>query len=233
MDCDDRYPPLSPLTTEAHESPQTTLPMDWGSMPYILGAIEYLDRECVSGLEGDAFIDQQARIASIEGRLAAAWYNAMTEGEMSAWALVRHQESQGVAGGASGATTHNVVTINTEVYDPEAVVTVASPYFFLIPGIYRLCWWSTVYQVGLHQSRIVDLTNPPAVYYGSSETTPAAAAVTGRSVGQARFQIDQASQFRLYHYTQLAKATNGLGLPVNVYPLEVYAEVEIFYQPLP
>lgn len=142
--------------------------------------------------------------------------------------LIRDQKAQNVSGGASAAATWNVRTLNTEVTDTSNLATVASNRITLVAGTYRIQATAPHYGAQRSRLRLRNVTDSTDVLYGPTGVYNSAAEGVGlESTLVGVFTIAASKELELQHYTQVAKATDGLGIESNV-AAEYYAQVELW-----
>lgn len=160
---------------------------------------------------------------------------------------LEERANRGTACGGATITawnTRGTATAWTKTYDTltSSFLTNSSgsPKVFLSAGTYFISAAAPGYKVGLHQLRIARYNGSNVfieAVWGSSETAPLATAaadsVQTRSTVSGKVTFAAGDYFQLEHYTTLAEAVDGLGLPVTapatngevVY--EVYAQARI------
>lgn len=141
-------------------------------------------------------------------------------------AVLEEQQAQGTHAGTLTAGVNHVRALNTEVYDPYSIVSLASSTITLQPGTYVVQWSAPAVWVHSHQSYFYNAGTGVTLGVGSSEYSPVDTAQT-RSTGICRFTIAAAATFRLSTKGEVTKTTSGLGTAVNL-ATEVYTRVEIW-----
>lgn len=142
------------------------------------------------------------------------------------YAILEDQKSQNTDGGTFSTGAWRTRDLNTEVADPDSIVTIASNQFTLAAGTYLISWSAPAYSSNRHQSALFDSTNT-TYYYGSSEYCYDASADQTRSFGSARITIASSTVFEIRHRTDNGNDFNGFGEASN-FATEVYTRVEIF-----
>lgn len=144
---------------------------------------------------------------------------------------IQDQKAAGTAGGAS--TAGGVVrTLNTVVYNniPDASLDTGTNTITLPYGYYRIWASAPCNQGDGHRIRFYDTVSGANSVLGSSENAPSATAgsQTSSRIEGARITPTASMTFRLAHYIETAKATDGYGMAVNLGGFaEVYANVVI------
>jgi len=110
-------------------------------------------------------------------------------------------------------------------------ISLASNIFTLQPGEYALQMFCPAYQTGYHQAALWNVDTARIEVAGSSEYAQAASGGTPQqttSTVEYRFTVAVATQYRAYHYCQLAKSTNGLGLDAGTAYANIFNRVNIW-----
>ena len=134
-----------------------------------------------------------------------------------------------IAGGSSIAGTQTR-ELNTIEYDRDGIVTLASNQFTLAPGKWRIIFSAPAYKCGGHQAMLVDVTagNTTAAV-GTAEFTSTGSGVTAsRSFGTLEVELTSNNVYRIDHWTETSKSTDGLGV-TDGSPAEdaIYTTVDI------
>jgi len=142
------------------------------------------------------------------------------------YAILEDQKSQNTDGGTFSTGSWLTRDLNTEVADPDSIVTISSNQFTLAAGTYLISWSAPAFASNRHQSALFDSTNT-TYYYGSSEYCADAYANQTRSFGSVRITITGSTVFEIRHRTDNGNGGNGFGVASN-FATEVYARVEIY-----
>ena len=142
------------------------------------------------------------------------------------YAILEDQKTQNTNGGTFSPGAWRTRDLNTEVADPDSIVTIASNQFTLAAGTYFISWSAPAFNSDKHQSALFDSTNT-AYYYGSTAYCNDASSNQSDSVGSVRITITGSTVFEIRHNTNNGNGTNGFGVASN-FATEVYARVEIF-----
>jgi hypothetical protein len=142
-------------------------------------------------------------------------------------AIIQDQKANNTDGGGSSATTWNTRTLNTEVYDPSALVTISSNKFTPIAGTYRLKAAAPGYKCGPNRLRLYNVTGAASVDQGVNAHSSTADATQTLAILETVFAPNGTDEYRIDHYTISAQATNGLGNAVNSGDVERYCTVSL------
>ena len=141
------------------------------------------------------------------------------------YAILEDQKTQNTNGGTFSTGAWRTRDLNTEVADPDSIVTIATNQFTLAAGTYFISWSAPAFNSGSHQSALFDSTNT-TYYYGSSAYSADASNVQSRSFGSVRITITGSTVFEIRHRTDNGNSNNGFGVCSN-FATEVYTRVEI------
>ena len=161
-----------------------------------------------------------------QGRLTAA-SNATTP-LFQSYAIICDQKSNNVDGG-SYATVNGWITrdLNTEISDPDSIVSIASNRFSLTAGSYLIEFSSPARNLSEFQARLYNYTDSSVVQYGRS-----AYAKDGYNVsygdGAARVVITDTKEFEIQLKGSRSEGTEALGRATNLGGVEIYTTVKIY-----
>lgn len=167
--------------------------------------------------------DQDTRFKELSDRLA---FLETQEGAGGiSIALLEDQKASGTDGGSSSAGIQTRV-LNTEVYDPDGIVSIAANQFTLGAGTFLIEWSVPAYNSSRHQGMLYNVTGAAILKRGSSEFDANATTVT-RSFGAYVVTIASGTTvYEIRHYIQTAQVTTGLGV-ASSNGGEVYTQVKI------
>ena len=156
---------------------------------------------------------------------APEWQSVSTPGRAPN-AVLEDQKSAGTDGGSFNPTTWVKRTLNTEVYDPDGLISVASSEF--TPTVNGWVEWSApAREVYAHKTRLYNVTGATVVGYGSSEWSgdSTGAGFHTRSFGGA--PVSAGTTYRIEHYAQTLHSTDGLGNALGI-GTEVYTRLQFW-----
>lgn len=156
-----------------------------------------------------------------------------TNGTSASWAYldhvhVREVQASGVEGGACGATTTHIRTLNTVVENTVIGASLASDKVTLPAGTYKVHARAPAYSCNGHRLTLYDVTGAAALLVGPNAEASAAGFAQTHAFVSGVFTITVTSEVRLDHYTEVARATNGLGKAIVSGAAEVYTEMELW-----
>ncbi len=152
---------------------------------------------------------------------AASWAKVMSV------AVLQDQKSSGTNGGTFTQGDWRTRDLNTEVDDPDGIVSISSNQFTLAAGTYIIRASAPGFAVNSHQIRLQNITDTSTVVYGSTEYAPAATGVTSRSTLSKVVTISGSKAFEIQHRGANTRSTDGYGQAGSFGNVEVYAIVEI------
>ena len=121
--------------------------------------------------------------------------------------------------------------VNTEVDDPDGIVTIATNQFTLGAGSYLIRWSAPGYGVNMHQTRLYDVTNTAERGLGSAEFARSTDLVQNRSFGSDRVTITANTTYEIQHRCSASRSDNGLGVGqsgATLWSNPVFTIVEIY-----
>jgi hypothetical protein len=142
---------------------------------------------------------------------------------------VRDEKSSGTASGAAGSTTTQTRVLNTVKTNEISGASLASNQITLPSGTYFISARVPVFMVNQHKSFLYNVTDSANAVIGSAEYTSSGYEGANDSKIFGRFTISAQKVFEIRHYTQVPRASNGLGVETNLSGvIEVYADVQIW-----
>lgn len=146
-----------------------------------------------------------------------------------AYAYLRDEKAANTSGGGFTSGDWRTRTLNTEVFDPDGIVSLAANQFTLQAGSYLIEGRAPAFNVGRHKLKVRDITAGADAGIGASvETNNAAEQLVTVAFVVARVSPTAATVYELQHRCQTTEASNGSGLASNFAVVEVYAEVLIW-----
>lgn len=132
------------------------------------------------------------------------------------YALICDEKSTNTDGGTFSNGAWRTRDLNTEIYDPDNIVSVASNQFTLGAGTYLIVAYANAIEVNRHQARLYNVTGGAVVELGSTEHSSSTGgyAVT-RSLVNARVTITGNTTFELQHRCHVSRSNDGYGLGHN------------------
>lgn len=175
----------------------------------------------VLGSDGSATINQIS---------SSSVFPAGGTGNPISVAVIADEQSATTAGGSSSSYNGSWVKkdLNTELSDPDSIVSIASNQFTLGAGTYLINWSSPMFQSSRHQSRLYDVTGSTVLESGSSEYNASGDLVQTRSFGSKIHTITTNNVYEIQHQTDNTKSNDGLGVESNMGIPNIYTLVTIY-----
>ena len=131
-------------------------------------------------------------------------------------AVIADVKAYNVHGGAFTAGAWQTRDLNTELDDPENIVTIASNQFTLQAGTYLVEWSAPAYKVSRHSTRLQNITDSTTDSEGTSEYAVESDNTQTASTGASIVTITAAKTFQIQHRGSLTRATNGFGVSSSI-----------------
>jgi len=180
------------------------------------------------GASGDTVtVPSGATLAVASGATITNSGTATGFGLFSSYAIIADQKAQSTDGGTATSGAWRTRDLQTEIADPDGIVSISSDQFTLGAGSYLIMWSAPAMSVDRHQTRLYDVTGAAAIEVGTGEYAYPTGNVSTRSFGSARITPGSSNVYRIEHQVQTTNATSGWGLNIN-YTTEQYTTVEIF-----
>jgi hypothetical protein len=181
------------------------------------------------GLSGANYGTSGQVLTSNGSSAAPTWQNAGA-GLFTSYAILAHVEPDGTDGGSSVQDTWTTRTINTEVADPDGIVTLSSNQFTLGAGSYLIEWACVAQATSVATSRLYDSTNTAAIQNSLVLQTSTTYAGSATSAGSARVSPTGSTAYEIQMNTNNSNASDGFGLdnPATGAGDEVYLFVKIY-----
>lgn len=144
--------------------------------------------------------------------LAASVFPAGGTGNPISLAIICDQKSSSTSGGDFTSGAWRTRDLNTEISDPDGIVSIASNQFTLASGTYLIEWSCPALAVDRHQSKLYSITNSIDLAAGTSEYTASTNLVQNRSFGSYIHTITSSHTYEIRHYCQTSKTSIGFGV---------------------
>ena len=163
-----------------------------------------------------------------DGAIAHADLADSTKPVFTSYAILQEQQSAGTHAGGNASGSWATRVLNTEVADPDGIVTLSSNEFQVAAGSYLIRWRSPHYKSGVTQTRLYDVTNTAVRGVGSSANVGSSESAQYDSEGAVRVTPSGTTTYRIEYQSSSVKATNGLGQAGDKGETETYTHVEIW-----
>ena len=145
----------------------------------------------------------------------------------SSYAIVADRKSTGTDGGTFTAGGWRQRDLNTQVADPDGIVTVSSNQFTLVAGTYLIKWRAPAYRVLNNISALYNASTGGYLAFGGSNRVWNGDDDQYPLMGQHRIALGGNTTFQIRHYSSATRATNGFGF-ASGFGTEEYTVVEIY-----
>ena len=145
------------------------------------------------------------------GNLAFA---TIAGGKFASYAILVDQKTSGTNGGSFTSGDWRTRDLNTEIADPDGIVSISSNQFTLQAGSYLIKAHAPAYKVGRHQIALYDITASSYVQTGSSAYVDGQESVSTDSFLTARFTCSGANVYEIRHQCGTGFNTYGFGVSI-------------------
>ena len=143
-------------------------------------------------------------------------------------AVIADEKSATSDGGSSTTGSYLTRDLNTEISDPDGIVSIASNQFTLGAGTYLINWSAPAHKPNEHQTLLYDITGSSILELGTSEYSDQTASYQTRSFGSFIHAITTNNVYEIRHRFAVAKGSNGQGVPANFGENIIYLLVIIY-----
>jgi hypothetical protein len=145
---------------------------------------------------------------TVAGALAAGSFTGA--GLFTSYAIICDEKDSTTNAGGFSTDAWRTRDLNTEIADPDGIVSISSNQFTLQAGSYLIKWDAPVYSVDRYTSILYDVTNSAIKQYGRSGFDNNYAVQTA-TVGIARVTITGATAYEIQCACQTSQSSNGFG----------------------
>tara|TARA_Y100000310_G_scaffold36243_1_gene34134 strand:- start:884 stop:1480 length:597 start_codon:yes stop_codon:yes gene_type:complete len=152
-------------------------------------------------------------------------------GLFSSYAIICDQKSAGTDGGTFTSGAWRTRDLNTEIADPDGIVSISSNQFTLGAGSYLIKWSAVGARVAKHKSALYDVTGTAYIDYGDVRWGDGYDGEPDPSTGMARVTPSGSNVYEIRHYAQNSYSTYGFGFAGGTdvdSTVEKYTFVEIY-----
>ena len=147
------------------------------------------------------------------------------------YALICDQKSSGTSGGTFSNGAWRTRDLNTEIADPDGIVSISSNQFTIGAGSYLIKWRAPATRVGRHKAALYDVTGTAYIDYGDTRWGETYDGEPDPSVGMARVTPTGSNVYEIRHHCATGYATYGFGFEGGADTgsvVEKYTFVEIY-----
>ena len=146
-------------------------------------------------------------------------------GLFSSYAIIADQKTSGTQGGTATLGAWRTRDLQTEIADPDGIVSISTNEFTLGAGTYLIKWTAPAHTIVFNQTRLYNSTDATEVEVGQSAMMNASG--VGISGGSARTTIAGSKAFRIEHQCSTTLSSEGFGRACS-FGTEQYTLVEIY-----
>ena len=162
-----------------------------------------------------------------DGAIAHADLATSTQPIFTSYAIICDQKSSGTEGGDFDSGAWRTRDLNTEIADPDGIVSISNNQFTLQAGTYLVKASAPAYKSTSHQIRLYNVTDSSETQAGTCETAHISYLGSNRSFVTARFTISGAKAFEIQHQCSHEVNTVGFGNG-HSYTSNIFTQVEIY-----
>ena len=142
-------------------------------------------------------------------------------------AVIADQKAYNVDGG-DAVVGFNDRDLNTEIFDPDGIVSISSNQFTLNAGTYIIEFSSVAFRTNRMFTQLYDVTNSASAGQGMVAYNSNGDNVQGASTGYAHVTLTASTTYKIRTYCQNAKTVNGLGVQTSIAGSNsIYTQVKI------
>ena len=151
-------------------------------------------------------------------------------GLFASYAIIADEKADTTVGGTFTSGSWQTRDLNTEITDPDTIVSISTNQFTLAAGSYLIQWSAPGFRCGAHKTRLYDVTGTAAIQEGSSSYQSFSQDVQSISNGSARVTPSGSNVYRIEHRcsNSASSGTTGFGEPSSFGDQEVYTSVTIY-----
>ena len=150
-------------------------------------------------------------------------------GLFSSYAILADVKANSTNGGTFTAGAWRTRDLNTEIADPDGIVSISSNQFTLAAGSYLIKARCPAFNTNAHQTRLYNESDTNVEQVGTISFVNANSGhVVTDSFCLARVTISGSKTFEIQHYAAITSATYGFGVSGNMGNSMIYTTVEIY-----
>jgi hypothetical protein len=162
------------------------------------------------------------------GSGALSWQTVPNNG-FESYAVIADQKTNSTNSGSFTSGAWRTRDLNTELLDPDGIVTISSNQFTLQAGSYLIRWHTPAYQVDSHRSGLYDVTGTAFIEYSINAYANSANNVGNVASGFGRVTITAANTYEIRHQAYTTSNNVGFGAgSVGYGDAEIFTVVEIY-----
>lgn len=167
------------------------------------------------GDSGDTFTVPSGATLDIASGATLANSGTVTgfsSGPFVSYAAICNEQPSGTQGGTFTSGAWRVRDLNTEIADPDGIVSISSNQFTLGAGSYFIKWSATGFRTQRHKSALYDVTGAAYINYGDTMWGLAYDGEVSVSSGMGRVTPSGTNVYEIHHQCETTSTTYGLGI---------------------
>lgn len=144
------------------------------------------------------------------------------------YVLVRHEEANGVHGGALTSGAWQKCALNSLVIDTHGLASLSANKITLAPGVYRFKGRAPAVLTNRHQLRLQNITDAATLGVGASGYSASGSTQSIDSFVAGRFTVVAGRELEFQRRCETTSASYGMGNAANFSVGEVYEEIEFW-----
>ena len=149
-------------------------------------------------------------------------------GLFSSYAIIVDAKASGNDGGTFTYGAWRTRDLNTEVADPDGIVSISANQFTFSAGNYLIQWSAMGFQVSNHQTVLYDITGTAIAQDGSCADVNNTVDTQTTSIGSARVTPSGSNVYEIQHRCNTTASSNGFGNANSFGNDEVFTSVIIY-----
>tara|TARA_Y100001963_G_scaffold158403_1_gene257890 strand:+ start:2750 stop:3364 length:615 start_codon:yes stop_codon:yes gene_type:complete len=141
-------------------------------------------------------------------------------------ASIVDQKANNVEGGTFTQDAWQTRDLNTEISDPDSIVSISSNQFTLGAGTYLISWSAPAFVVTSHQSKLYSVSLGD-LRIGTPEYSNNSNASNTISTGQYVHTISASHSYEIRHRCSTSRSVNGFGSGVGYGTVNIFTQVLI------
>ena len=146
----------------------------------------------------------------------------------TSYAIICDEKTHDTRGGTFTSGDWRTRDLNTEIADPDSIVSISSNQFTLGAGSYLIESSAPAHDCNRHQTRIYNATDTAVVVYGQNAHCDTGDSAQSVSAVVGRVTVTSNTVFEIQHRCETTKSTSGLGLANNFSGKSIYTVVKIY-----
>ena len=143
-------------------------------------------------------------------------------------AIIADEKSSASVGGSSTSGSFEQRDLNTEISDPDSIVSIGTNNFTLGAGTYLISWSVPGYRSNGHQAELYDETGTTSLSKGCTGFSSSNDSMVTLSVGSFIHTITSNNTYQIRHRVQPSASSYGHGVNASFGNNEVYTIVVIY-----